>query len=313
MTLISSQITPLSGVLNVDKATGMTSHDVVGRVRRILREGGWGKSVKVGHAGTLDPDATGVLLVCLGGATRLADLLAAQGKVYQAEFRLGATTSTEDASGEKTGEWDASSITQADVEQALESLIGTIEQIPPMVSAVHHNGRRLYELARQGIEVERAARSIVVDKIDLRRFKSGVSRPDGEMLVECGKGTYVRTLCADLGARLEVGGHMTALRRLSVGVFDVKDALPVDALSAESLQARIIGASQAVSFLPMCSLTEAEMEDVLHGRAVHRDNQAELWHGAEWVRLVDSAGELIALASPEGGLLRPKKVLISGN
>ncbi len=307
------QIKPISGILNIDKAPGMTSHDVVGRVRRILREGGWGKSVKVGHAGTLDPDATGVLLVCLGGATRLADLLAGQGKVYRAEFRLGATTTTEDASGEVTGEWDASPIMRGDVVGVLESLTGTIEQIPPMVSAVHHEGRRLYELARQGIEVERAARTIVVDKIELLRFEGGVSRPEGEMRVACGKGTYVRTLCADLGARLGVGGHMTVLRRLKVGTFDAEDALPVDALSGDAVQAHMISASQAVSFLPLCDLTEGEFEDVLHGRAIYRDDHAELWHGAEWVRLVNSAGELVALAVPgESGLLYPKKVLTSG-
>ncbi len=311
MTPIPSQIKSLSGVLNIDKAPAMTSHDVVGRVRRILREGGWGKSVKVGHAGTLDPDATGVLLVCLGGATRLADLLAAQGKVYQAEFRLGATTSTEDASGQTTGEWDASAITQADVERALKSLTGTIEQVPPMVSAVHHEGRRLYELARQGIEVERVARSIVVDEIDLLRFNGGVSRPSGEMRVECGKGTYIRTLCADLGTRLGVGGHMTVLRRLKVGVFNAEDALSLDALSTETIQARIVGASDAVSFLPLCELSDAEVGDILHGRAIRRDDEAELWLGAEWVRLVDSGGELVALATPEGGLLHPKKVLAS--
>ena len=163
----------------------------------------------------------------------------------------------------------------------------------------------------KGIEVERAARTIVVDKIDLLRFESGASRPTGEMRVECGKGTYVRTLCADLGARLAVGGHMTVLRRLSVGVFDVKDALRVDALSDESIQARIIKASQAVFFLPLCEIDDAEVEDVLHGRAVRREDDFVLWGGAEWVRLVDSGGELIALASPEGGLLRPKKVLVS--
>ena len=300
----------LAGVLNIDKAPGMTSHDVVGCVRRALREAGYGKSVKVGHAGTLDPDATGVLLVCLGGATRLADLLAAQGKVYQAEFRLGVTTSTEDASGEVTGERDASQVTQDQVEAALAGLTGIIEQVPPMVSAVHHEGRRLYELARQGIEVERAARTITVDRIDLLRFEAGSNCPAGEMRVECGKGTYIRTLCADMGVRLGVGGHMTKLRRLKVGVFNAAEALPVDAVSAETIQTRLVSASDAVSFLPLYQLGETEQADVLHGRAV---NSGRDWGGEEWVRLTSFSGELVALAAPgEDGWLHPHKVLSSG-
>ena len=151
-----------NGILNIDKPAGMTSHDVVARVRRLAR------IKRVGHAGTLDPDATGVLLVCLGTATRLAEYLAAAGKAYRATLALGATTTTEDASGNVLTRADASGVGEPTLRAVLPRFVGEIEQTPPMVSAVHHEGRRLYELAREGITVERSARTISVGRIDLR-------------------------------------------------------------------------------------------------------------------------------------------------
>ncbi len=154
----------ISGVLNVHKPLGMTSHDVVGQVRRLAHQ------KRVGHAGTLDPDATGVLLVCLGAATRLSDYLADEGKDYRATLALGATTTTEDASGEVLAEADASHLTLTDLQAVLPRFVGTILQTPPMVSAVHHQGQRLYALAWQGITVEREARPVRIDSITLRRW-----------------------------------------------------------------------------------------------------------------------------------------------
>jgi len=164
----------MNGVLNIDKPAGMTSHDVVYRVRKTA-----GKK-RVGHAGTLDPDATGVLLVCLGHATRLSDLLADQGKVYEAVLRLGITTSTEDSSGTTLAECDPSAITEADLRTTLCQFIGGIEQIPPMVSAVHHQGQRLYDLARKGITVVREARRIEIESSCCRSLPArNVPPPSG--------------------------------------------------------------------------------------------------------------------------------------
>jgi tRNA pseudouridine55 synthase len=291
----------LSGVLAVDKAAGMTSHDVVGLVRRAFKP----VKIKVGHAGTLDPDATGLLLVCIGGATRVADLLADQGKVYRTEFVLGAATSTEDSSGAIVSETSAASVTEREVSGVLETMVGHVDQIPPMVSAVHHEGRRLYELARQGIEVERAPRRIRIDRIELARFEPG-ERATGEMVVECGKGAYVRTLCADLGARLAVGGHMSALRRLRIGAFDLAGALPVGELSCESVIAHLVAPSEAASFLPRRIVEGGGPREIAAGDIQGAD------HPSHWIRVVSAGGELLALATrgETGAVLQPKKVLV---
>ena len=214
----------MNGVLNVDKPAGMTSHDVVGRIRRLAH------LKRVGHAGTLDPDATGVLLVCLGQATRLADYLADEGKAYRATVALGATTTTEDASGEVLTRADASHLTENDLAGILPQFVGDIAQTPPMVSAVHHEGKRLYELARQGITVARAARIVHIESLVLESFTPGASA-QATLEIECGKGTYIRTLCADLGATLGTGGHMASLCRTRVGAFTLETAVPLGDLT----------------------------------------------------------------------------------
>jgi tRNA pseudouridine55 synthase len=303
MTQDSSEI---CGVVPIDKASDMTSHDVVGMVRRVFRPA----KIKVGHAGTLDPDATGLLLVCIGSATRLADLLADRGKVYHAGFVLGVATSTEDASGEVSAEQDASRVTESDVLQALTGLTGDIQQVPPMVSALHHEGRRLYDLARQGIEVERAARPVTVESIDLVKFAPG-RRAQGDFIVSCGKGVYVRTLCADLGKILGVGGHMSTLRRLSIGDFNISNVLPTSEITRDSILEHLVPAAEAVSFLPIHMITEQEKVDILHGRAILSGKSTVVSYEAEWIRLVDRSGELIALATfnEDAECLWPKKVL----
>ena len=290
----------MNGVLNIDKPAGMTSHDVVARVRRLTRQ------KRCGHAGTLDPDATGVLLVCLGSATRLADLLADQGKSYDALLRLGVTTSTEDASGDVLQEADASHLQESDLRAVLPRFIGQIEQIPPMVSAVHHQGKRLYELARVGVTVERQPRTIVIDALDMSEFMPGV-HPSARLSVRCGKGTYIRTLCADLGAALEVGGHMETLRRTSVGVFDAATAIPLDTLSPENASAALVSPSQAVAFLPAYELTATQEEDIRQGRAI---SFPESFAMEGLVRLL-SNNMLVALGRiAENGRIHPEKVFV---
>ena len=287
----------MNGVLNIDKPAGMTSHDVVARVRRLARQ------KRVGHAGTLDPDATGVLLVCLGQATRLADLLAEEGKEYRAVLALGATTTTEDASGETLTETNASHITEDDLRELLPRFTGSIQQVPPMVSAVHHEGKRLYELARQGLTVERTARPVRIDALTLRDFAPG-PRPTATLDVSCGKGTYIRTLCADLGAALAVGGLMESLRRTRVGAFPVSEAVALDKLTSENLGDSLVSPSAALAHLPgQAVVDEAEREDVWQGRSLPSPLA-----DAQTVRILDREGALLALARADAGRLYPYKV-----
>ncbi|MGI4792179.1 MAG: tRNA pseudouridine(55) synthase TruB [Janthinobacterium lividum] len=290
----------MNGVLNIDKPAGMTSHDVVGRVRRVAHQ------KRVGHAGTLDPDATGVLLVCLGTATRLSDYLAAEGKAYRAVLALGSTTTTEDASGEVLTQYETSHITQADLAAVLPGFVGDISQVPPMVSAVHHEGKRLYELARAGITVERTARTIHIDSIALLDFAPGPAA-QATLDIVCGKGTYIRTLCADLGAALGVGGHMASLRRTRVGVFTSDAATPLDDLTEENLPGLLVSPASALDKWPAHHADTAEARnDIKSGRALRSSLPPETI-----VRILDAQGELIALGRTDGEQLRPFKVFLT--
>lgn len=274
----------------------MTSHDVVARVRRLAGQ------KRVGHAGTLDPDATGVLLVCLGTATRLAEYLADAGKAYTAVPTLGVATTSEDASGEILTETDASGVTEADLRAVLPRFVGDIAQIPPMVSAVHHEGKRLYELARAGQTVERAARPVHIESLALRGFSPG-PRATATLDVVCGKGTYIRTLCADIGAALGVGGHMASLIRTQVGAFALETAVLLDALTPENLPTHLTPPAAALADWPAHVLTSGQRDDILHGRAV-----AAQLADAPVVRVLSTDGDLLALARAESGTLRPFKV-----
>ncbi len=287
---------PVNGVLNIDKPAGMTSHDVVARVRRVAQ------TKRVGHAGTLDPDATGVLLVCLGIATRLSDFLADEGKSYRATLALGATTNTEDASGVILTQTNASHITEADLRAVLSEFIGDIAQIPPMVSAVHHEGKRLYQLAREGVTVERAPRTVRIDGITLRDWTPGVA-PAATLDVACGKGTYIRTLCADIGAALGVGGHMARLRRTRVGAFSADSATPLDALTGDDLLELLVPPADALAEMPKHLAGDADLENIKHGRAL-----ASALPPGTVARVVDAANSLVALARADGERLHPFKV-----
>jgi len=200
----------MDGFLSIDKPAGWTSHDVVGYIRKSFR------TKRVGHAGTLDPDATGVLLVAVGSATRLLPYVQTEPKIYIATAAFGIATTTEDASGIETARETASALSADDIAAVLPRFIGAIEQIPPMVSAVHHNGQRLYDLARKGITVEREARTIKIFDITQGDFISGDVATCG-LTISCGTGTYIRTLCVDIGAAVNLPAHMATLRRIQVG------------------------------------------------------------------------------------------------
>ncbi|MGE2692288.1 tRNA pseudouridine(55) synthase TruB [Mycolicibacterium pulveris] len=250
-----------AGLVIVDKPAGFTSHDVVGRCRRIF------DTRKVGHAGTLDPMATGVLVVGIERATKILGLLTATDKSYAATIRLGQTTSTEDAEGEVLQTVSAADVTDAQIEAAVGALRGDIDQIPSAVSAVKVGGQRAYQLARAGRPVELAPRRVRVDRFDVLGTRRQESHVDVDVEVDCSSGTYIRALARDVGAALGVGGHLTALRRTRVGAFGLDEARSLDALADEPRLSYTLDAACLLSF-PRRDLTAEEAESASHGRAL---------------------------------------------
>ncbi len=210
----------MDGILNIDKPPGITSFGVVARVKRLSGER------HVGHTGTLDPDATGVLLVCLGRGTRIVEFLVDATKTYRADIELGTATDTYDSSGQVTQTGDPSGIDRAKLESALGAFRGLIRQTPPMYSAVKHQGRPLYKLARAGVEVERKSRPVTIHRLELIAWQP----PSATLEVECSKGTYIRSLAHDLGQALGCGAHLTGLVRTRCGLFDISDAVSMPQL-----------------------------------------------------------------------------------
>lgn len=243
----------LEGVLLVDKPAGPTSHDVVDQLRRALGE------QRIGHTGTLDPAATGVLVLCVGRSTKLVRFLQAGTKTYAARMVLGVETDSQDADGRIVAERDAGHLDERTVCEALGRFQGTIEQLPPMVSAVQVGGRRLHELARAGAQVERPTRTVTVHDLVLDGFEPG-PHPQLSFLVTCSAGTYVRTIAHDLGEQLGVGGSLTALRRLANGPFTVEECRPLAQLleePADAIAARLIDPRTAVTrILPVVDVDD---------------------------------------------------------
>lgn len=281
----------MDGVLVVDKPPGMTSHDVVDHVRRTL------ETRKVGHAGTLDPDATGILLLGVGRATRFLSYAQAAPKRYVAGARFGSSTTTQDASGEVVAERDPR-FTEAQLRAAIAELTGEIEQVPPMVSAVKVGGERLYAKARRGEEVERAARRVIVYELKLLEHDAGAATATLEAL--CSGGTYVRTLIHDLGERLGCGAHMTSLRRTAAAGFTETDAIALEAVGPAAL--RPLG--DAVRELPRLDVTADDAVAVSHGKALQTDSPVPPGHVA-----VFHDERLIAVYRSEERGLRPDRVV----
>lgn len=211
----------ISGIINVYKEKGFTSHDVVAKMRGILRQ------KKIGHTGTLDPDAEGVLPVCLGAGTKLCDMLTDTDKTYRAVLLLGQTTDTQDTTGTVLTSAEVN-VTEEQLREAIHSFVGEYDQIPPMYSALKVQGKKLYELARAGIEVERAARRVLIHAIEIEK----VELPEVTFTVKCSKGTYIRTLCHDIGTKLLCGGCMKKLTRIHVGVFKIEESLKLAEIEA---------------------------------------------------------------------------------
>lgn len=281
------------GVLLVDKPVGPTSHDVVGSVRRALR------TRRVGHTGTLDPFASGLLLVCVGNATRIAEYLVGLDKRYTATVRLGIATDTDDSTGTNLAEADASAITRDDVEAVLRRMTGDVLQRPPAYSAKKVDGQRAYAAARAGRALELEPVPVRIDELRITRFAA----PELELDVACGSGTYIRAIARDLGDALGVGGHLTALRRTRVGDHAVDAAVPVAELGdAQRVGAAMIDPADALTGMPRVVLDDAQLAHIRHGRPV----QAE--PGDDGVVALVAGGSLVAIGQRSGDVVRPKKV-----
>jgi tRNA pseudouridine55 synthase len=280
----------VDGVLVVDKPAGPTSHDLVDRVRRELG------TRRVGHTGTLDPFATGVLPICVGRATRLARFLSGGEKEYLATVRLGFATTTDDLTGEPLGQIMTFDGTPEQLSVALASLVGSFDQVPPAFSARHVAGRRLYELARRGEAAPRSATPVTVNALEL------VSRAEEtiELLVRCSPGTYVRALARDLGEKLGTGAHLTALRRTRSGAFDLSGAVSGDDLSGAARM--LMPMSALLSELPAVRVDEEGRRLVGHGCELGREVVVEGFPEGpvDRVRVLDAHGGLLALAVPRG-------------
>lgn len=291
-----------NGVIVVNKEAGFTSHDVVAKLRGILRQ------KKIGHTGTLDPDATGVLPVCLGHATKLCDMLTDKDKTYEAVMLLGRVTDTQDISGRVLEECDMHSIREDgrlsddDILKAITGFIGEYSQIPPMYSALKVNGKKLYELAREGIEVERKPREVCIHAIEDIRL----DYPRVTMTVSCSKGTYIRTLCHDIGAKLGCGACMESLKRTRVGTFSIDEALTLDEISklAQSdngIEARIISVEKIFeTYIPV--YTKAEYDRLIYNGNSLRKNMVtfslkgnERLSDGDKLRVYDSKGTFMGV------------------
>ena len=297
----SGKLGEISGVLNLNKPGGMTSRDVVDLISRPLRK------VKVGHAGTLDPLASGVLVVCVGAATRLIEYVQRMPKAYRAVVRLGATSDTLDADG-TIQEAEAPRIpTEAEVRTALASQVGTLQQVPPQFSALKVEGKRAYDLARVGQAVELAARPVRVDRVELIAY----DWPRLEFTVDCGSGTYIRSIARDVGEALGCGGLIVVLVRTRIGRFALEDAIDPVGRPIDDLLAHLRPTADALGDLPRLTLSAEQFRAIGMGKALAADQVA----GAEGLEgeagLFSAEGELVALAEVGGPLraVKPRRVL----
>lgn len=319
----------MDGLLIIDKPAGWTSHDVVARARRLLRE------KRVGHTGTLDPFATGVLVLLVGRATRLAQFLSGAEKEYEAAVRFGFATDTGDLTGERRGETMKleEELDRERIEPALRSLRGDIEQVPPMYSAKKIEGRKLYELARQGVEVERAAVRVTIRELELVGGDDDGDDDDGDngddaprlnadgtqdvsVRVVCSAGTYVRTLAESIGDRLGVGAHLAALRRTRAGTFRLAESVTLERLAELAEAGRVgeilVSMNAALPAMPQTHLTAGDARRVLHGMPTAAPSDApERWVDGARVRLVGAGGELSAVGVYDAsrGSIQPRVML----
>ena len=296
----------MKGLLLVDKPTGMTSHDVVDRVRKAAG------MRRIGHTGTLDPRATGLLILCLGGATRLSEHLTRLDKVYEGAMRLGMVTTSYDLDGKVLEERPVPALTEADLQRVCDTFTGNIMQVPPMVSAVKVGGRRLYKVARHGETVAREPRPVTVQEFRVL----GYDAPDVQIRVRCTSGTYVRGLCHDVGQTLGCGAVLASLRRTWVGAHAVDNAAPLEALTdRDAVAAHLVPMDEALD-LPIVVIRPGSRKTVTAGGTLTRnDFRGDCPVRAGWVQLKTESGELVALGQVQAGsggiTIHAKRVLAS--
>jgi len=284
-----------SGIVNIYKERGFTSNDVVQIVKRLTKS-------KAGHTGTLDPQATGVLPICLGKATKIADYIMAGEKQYIARVVLGSATDTQDAHGQRVAESNMLT-TQEEVLTALSHFLGEIAQVPPMFSAVKIGGKRLYQQARAGIDVERPPRQVAIHNLEVLRWDLGETPQSFVLRVDCGKGTYIRTLCHDLGERLGTYAHMGALLRTKSGAFGLQTAITLRTLERVLAENRfddhLVKIEDALMELPKITMPVVAQKSLVHGNKVALGD----------CLVYDHNGELVGIHHIDGGHLRPKTML----
>jgi tRNA pseudouridine55 synthase len=284
--------TPVHGLLVLDKPGGMTSREALDRAAKWFP-----RKTKIGHCGTLDPLATGVLVLALGNATRLVEYVQAMPKTYRTRIVLGATSDTDDADGTVTPT-GAGPVTEEAVRAALTNFVGDIEQTPPAYSAARVEGQRAHSLARRGEEVALTPRRVRIDAIDVRSF----AWPELEADIACGKGTYIRSIARDLGAALGVGGYVAVLRRLRIGPFTAEDGVTLGTDAAVA-RTKVLPLAAALSGLPRVTVSAEDARRLRNGQTVAADGDGE-------VAVIEDGGDLVGVGRIEGGVVRPEKVLV---
>ena len=300
---------PLDGILVLDKPGGMSSNRALQVAKRLYG------AAKAGHTGSLDPLATGVLPLCFGEATKFSQFLLDADKAYQSTFVLGTATDTGDAEGEVLHSQDSGHISQQQVAAALEAFRGEIEQVPSMFSAIKHQGQPLYKLARQGVEVERKARRVVIKQLDLLAFRAG-ARAEVDIYLECSKGTYVRSIAEDLGRALGCGAHVASLRRTRAGPFSLADSVSLGTLEAlkangqeAQMDALLLPADAAVRALPLVSLSESGGFYIRQGQPVQVPNAPR----DGMVRVALESGEFLGVGEIlDDGRIAPRRLIVTG-
>jgi tRNA pseudouridine55 synthase len=300
---------PVDGILILDKPIGLSSNRALQNVKHLYT------AAKAGHTGSLDPLATGVLPLCFGEATKFSQYLLDADKAYESTFVLGTITDSGDAEGKVLEERDTSGITQADVVAALKAFEGEIQQVPSMFSAIKQNGQPLYKLARQGLEVERKSRSVVIKTLQMRAFRPGV-KPEVDIFLECTKGTYVRSLAEDLGNSLGCGAFVSALRRTRAGSFEIGDSITLSALESlktngeiEQMDQLLLPADAALGALPLVRLSESGGFYMRQGQPVMVPNAP--CDGI--VRVALETGEFLGVAEIlDDGRVAPRRLIVTG-
>jgi tRNA pseudouridine55 synthase len=289
----------IHGILPVWKHAGLTSHDVVAILRKLLRQ------KKIGHSGTLDPQAEGVLPVCLGQATRVAEYLLELPKTYQAEMTLGIATDTQDQAGRVVDTSPVEGLDFTQVEHVFHSFVGTIEQVPPMVSAVKIKGKKLYQLARQGIVVERPARKVHIYDLKITAHRLSSQHPTISFEVTCSRGTYIRTLCVDIGRALGYPAHLSHLVRIKSGPYPREACFTLPeierAVQQQRVAAMILPVDSAVGHLPEIQVGQKEVSRVLNGQPLD-------YRGRGLVRVYAESGQFLAIYDLDENLAQPVKV-----